>query len=377
MKYAFELGHQPHVSVAEIISVCKRLSISHKEINTADSFYIIEVDETLDAQVLIHILGGTIRIAHALEKKTNDVHTIAEHLEQATDGKIQFSISGINQKSLALEVKKHLKSIGRSVRYIESKNAATVIHNNLIEKKGDIIKVGTEWFVTDAIQDIESFTRRDYERPRTDSRSGMLPPKLARMMVNLTEAPLNSHILDPFCGSGTVLIEALSLGYTHVSGSDNSEKAVEDSIENTRWFLKDHTSTKIETAVHLIPAEKLEKVFKKNSVDAIVSEPYMGKPLHGHESKFALESQAVELKMLYLSSFESFKQILSPDGVIIFIIPIFKSGKEWVKTNAHIEIEKLGFKVIPFSEKYTSLLYSRDNQFVGREIWKFRHANYE
>lgn len=377
MKYAFELGHQPHVSVAEIISVCKRLSISYKEVQADDSFFIIESTDILDAQTLIHILGGTIRIAHTLEKKTDDVHTIAHHLEHATEGKIQFSISGINQKSLALEVKKYLKGIGRSVRYIESKNTATVLHNNLIEKKGDIIKVGAEWYVTDAIQDIASFTHRDYERPRTDSRSGMLPPKLARMMVNLTETSLDSHILDPFCGSGTVLIEALSLGYTHVSGSDNSEKAVEDSIENTRWFLKDHTDTKVETVVHLASAEKSDKVFKKHSIDAIVSEPYMGKPLRGHESKLSLEAQALELKMLYLSSFESFKHILSPDGVIIFIIPIFKSGTEWVRTNAHIEIEKLGFKVIPFSEKNTSLLYSRDNQFVGREIWKFRHTNCE
>ncbi|HRH23511.1 MAG TPA: RsmD family RNA methyltransferase [Candidatus Magasanikbacteria bacterium] len=374
MKYAFELGHQPHVSIAEIISVFKRLSIPYREARATDSFFIIEVDHTLDAQALIHILGGTIRIAYCIEKQSTDLLTIAHHLEHATDGKIQFSISGVNQKSLALEVKKHLKSIGRSVRYIESKNAATVIHNNLIEKKGDIIKVEHEWYVTCGIQDIESFTHRDYERPRTDSRSGMLPPKLARIMVNLSEAPLHSHLLDPFCGSGTVLIEALSLGYTHVSGSDNSEKAVEDSIENTRWFLKDHSHAKVETRVHLASAEKLENVFKKHSVDVIVSEPYMGKPLRGHESKFVLETQALELKMLYLNSFESFKNILSPTGVIIFIIPIFKSGKEWVKTNAHIEIEKLGFNIIPFSEKHTSLLYSRDNQFVGREIWKFKKA---
>ncbi len=372
MTYAFELGHQPHLSVAEIISVCNRLSISYHSVTTIGSFFVIETEKPLDTQLLIHTLGGTIRIAQHIETTGTDLTTITQHLEHTTEGKIQFSLSGPNSKSLALEVKKYLKSNGRSVRYIESKNTATVIHNHLIEKRGEILSVGNEWYVTEAIQDIESFTKRDYDRPRTDSRSGMLPPKLARIMINLAEVPTTSHILDPFCGSGTILTEALSLGYTHVSGSDNSEKAVEDSTANVGWFLKEKPHDNVRTAIHLASATKLENVLKKERVDAIISEPYMGKPLRGHESIVALASQAAELKELYIKSFESFKKILSPTGVIIFIIPIFKAGTEWVRTNAQSEIEKRGFTIIPFSEKNTSLLYSRDNQFVGREIWKFK-----
>ena len=372
MIYAFELGHQPHVSEAEIVSVFRRLRLSYQKIKSDVSHVIIEVSNDLPAQELMNILGGTIKIAGILEKKENDITTVAEHLETESDGKIHFSLSGSHTKSLALEVKKYLKSRGRSVRYIEAKNAATIIHNNLIEKKGDISKIGNDWFVTIAIQDIESFTKRDYERPRTDSRSGMLPPKLARIMVNLAETPLTSHILDPFCGSGTVLTEALSLGYTHVSGSDNSEKAVEDSTANIGWFLKENPDKKVHTAVYLASAEKLGNIFKNESIDAIISEPYMGKPLHGHESISVLETQARELQELYIKSFESFTSIMAKDGTIIFIIPIFKSGKEWVKIGAEKEIEKRGFKIVPFGHNHTSLLYHRENQFVGREIWKFK-----
>ncbi len=372
MIYAFELGHQPHISVAEIVSVLKLFSITYTEFACTDSFFLIETNAKLDADRLIHTLGGTIRIMECIFKKNTDIDTLVSYLTETTEGKIQFSLSGVKSTKLALDVKKNLKQAGRSVRYIEAKNTATVIHNNLIEKKTDMVKIGNDWFFTLAIQDIESFTKRDYERPRTDSRSGMLPPKLARIMINLAEAPLDSHILDPFCGSGTILTEALSLGYTEVTGSDYSEKAVEDSIENINWFIREHSTKKVQASVHLLSATNLDKVFKSANIDAIVSEPYMGKPLRGHESKAALVAQAAELKELYVKSFASFTKILSPNGVIIFIIPIFKADKEWVRTNAQIEIEKLGFTIIPFSEKNTSLLYSRDNQFVGREIWKFK-----
>ncbi len=371
MKYAFELGHQPHISCAEVRSVLRRLSLPYQEINTTVSHLILESSIALPANDLMRILGGTIKIARAIEQKDTDILTIAKHLE-TNEGKIHFSLTGFSSKSLALEVKKYLKQKGRSVRYIEAKNAATIIHNNLVEKKGDITHIGNEWFVTIAVQDIESFTKRDYERPRTDSRSGMLPPKLARIMVNLSESPLDAPILDPFCGSGTVLTEALSLGYTHVSGSDNSDKAVEDSIANVGWFLKDNPEKKVHTAIHLASATKLEHIFKKDSIHAIISEPYMGKPLHGHESNPVLQTQARDLKDLYTKSFCSFNTILYTGAVVIFIIPMFKSEKEWIKIGAEKEIEKLGFEIIPFDSTHTSLLYHRENQFVGREIWKFK-----
>ncbi len=372
--YAFELGHQPHISQAEIISVLKRLSIPTTLVSSDNTFFIVETENPLKVTQLMHILGGTIRIARRIESQGSEQKTLLAHLEHTTDGKIQFSLSGSNAKPLALTLKKELKSRGRSVRYIEAKNTATVIHNNLIEKQGDLIKVGHQWFVTEAIQDIADFTKRDYERPRIDSKSGMLPPKLARMMVNLTEASLEAHILDPFCGSGTVLIEALSLGYTHVSGSDTSEKAVEDSTANIGWFRKEHPKLAAQTAVHLASATALSKVFAPSSVDAIISEPYMGKPLRGHESMPVLEAQAQELKALFIKSFESMREVLTKDGVVIFIIPIFKHGREWIHTHAHLEIEKLGFEIVPFSSEHHSLLYSRGDQFVGREIWKFKKA---
>ena len=60
------------------------------------------------------------------------------------------------------------------------------------------------------------------DKPYRDMRRGMLPPKLARSLVNLAigaKSPSDMTILDPFCGTGTVLMEAMLLG-THVVGTD-------------------------------------------------------------------------------------------------------------------------------------------------------------
>ena len=82
---------------------------------------------------------------------------------------------------------------------------------------------------TEAVQPFEQFSARDFGRPGRDDLSGMLPPKLAIIMINLAQTPLNSILLDPFCGSGTILSEAVLLGYTNLIGTDISEKAIADS----------------------------------------------------------------------------------------------------------------------------------------------------
>ena len=67
---------------------------------------------------------------------------------------------------------------------------------------------------------------------------GMLPPKLAQMMINLSRETgiLPTKIYDPCCGLGTVLIEAINMGITDVYGSDLSAKMCSCTEENIGRF---------------------------------------------------------------------------------------------------------------------------------------------
>jgi len=322
----------------------------------------------------IQQLGGTKAIHTHVGSFSNREQDIADFLEHQ-DGKIQFALS---DKKLGLRVKKELKSRGRSVRYIEPKNTATILHNNLIEKEGNLVIVGNELYVTKGIQDIEGFSERDYERPQFDDTSGMLPPKLARIMVNLTGVKKDQNLLDPFCGSGTLLIEALSLGIKHVTGTDKSEKAIQDSKQNTNWFLQTlpHADT-YSVTVGVRDVAKLHKQFVHSGTKfhAIAAEPYMGVPLTGRQSNEFLENQSIELADLYIKAFREFKKVLHNNATIIFIIPRFKTSNGWITIKCLDDIKKMGFTHVPFTDENTTLLYHRPDQFVGRELFKFTLTN--
>lgn len=63
---------------------------------------------------------------------------------------------------------------------------------------------------------------------------GSMSPKLARCMVNLTRIKKGETVLDPFCGTGGILIEAGIIG-ARVIGTDIDPKMVKGTIENLQY----------------------------------------------------------------------------------------------------------------------------------------------
>lgn len=82
---------------------------------------------------------------------------------------------------------------------------------------------------------IETEPNRSYEthRQKPRSMSSSLPPRLARAMTNL--APDARTLIDPCCGSGSILLEAAALGMRAV-GCDLNPKMVGMTLENARHF---------------------------------------------------------------------------------------------------------------------------------------------
>ena len=80
-------------------------------------------------------------------------------------------------------------------------------------------------FISQKSIDRSSFElRKVAERPFFSPVS--LHPRYARALVNLTRAKRGQRLLDPFCGTGGILLEAASIGL-RVSGSDISPEMVE------------------------------------------------------------------------------------------------------------------------------------------------------
>ena len=319
-------------------------------------------------------------------------------------------------RELGMEFKRELQAQGRSVRLVTSKDIAL---SSVIVKKEKLLTQGAEIVLlygaskpsnqsltpnpytltpqfigrTLAVQEFEQASARDYGRPARGMKVGMLPIQLAKIMINLARVPLRRGsssgspeveppyiptILDPFCGFGTILSEALLMGYTHLIGSDLEQKMVNASKQNLRWVQTEFPISNFQFPKFFqSPVEKISAHIPAQSVDAIVTEPYLG-PTRGIKNEELKIKN--ELTNLYVNSFREFSKILKPGGRVVFIMPAFRSRDGLIKTSATVlpKIKNLGFTPIPLlpqnSKFYIlhsafSITYSRPDQRVLREIF--------
>ena len=377
--YAFHLGRQKDLSEAEILSVLAHMRVTVEHPRVVGEYLLLATATPLDAPALMNVLGGTRLIAEKCDATGDAKDTIFSYLESLpSDKKLHFSISGgKHAERIAIDAKKKLKAIGRSVRFVKTMNTASILHNGLVERGSHLTVIDNVVYITRAIQPIEEMSERAYGRPKTDAVSGMLPPKLARMMVNLTNANTDDTLLDPFCGSGTLLGEAMSLGITNLIGSDLSKKAISDSAENLKWLASNLPVARSSSHVplHTVDVRNLSKHIEPDSIDAIATEPLMGIPRKGKETKQFLVDQARELKSLYLDAFREFHAVLKPGGRVVFAIPRFRHHDDWITVDCTDAIQELGFELMPYAEQLPMpILYHRDKQHVGREIWRFKKS---
>ncbi len=374
MQYFFIFGNHPELSTAELLSKLKTENINYSIIDQDADFLILDIASEFNQNQLISELGGTIKIG-LIKKKINDLspNTIAHEVE-ATDKKINFGISLYNKQTnlnkLGLQIKKLLKEKNVKCRFVTGKEnplSSVIVQSNILNKQGFefvILKSDKAQYLglTQTVQPYELFSHLDFGRPSRDDISGMLPPKLAQIMLNLAELTSEASILDPFCGSGTVLQQSLLSGHKNVTGTDASKKAILSCQLNLEW-LKSELKKKFIYKIKLENVVTLENSIKLNSIDAIITEPFLGPPLRGNEPVKTIQHISEELTKLYEKSFKSFKKILKKNGVIVIIIPEFKTLQSAEQINVR--------HILPDCFDIENVWhYSRPNQQVRRTIYK-------
>jgi tRNA G10 N-methylase Trm11 len=377
MSHLAILGRQPEISYAELLSL-------YPDNVTRLNEHCAQIDN--DGASLDR-LGGSIKLgvhlgelplvpAQDLAKQLCD-SDVAEAIATSGEGKLSFGLSlyGFTlskgqHEALGLELKKTFKKLGRSVRYIASKGqltAAQITHNKLLDKGADIwIVKTTKGYVlasTVAVQDIAAYGERDHGRPARSAKVGMLPPKLAQMMINLAAPKPDGRVLDPFCGTGVVLQEASLMGFT-AYGSDIEEKLIQMSKDNDAWLQKSHQTP--EWSLEVGDATKHQW---SGQIDAVVTEGYLGPALSKEPSEKELshiKAEATQLTVNFLTNLAP--QIQSGTPVCI-TLPCWKTGKKFSRVEILDQIGGLGYTLKEFLPvTYEHLLYVRADQIVGRQI---------
>ena len=356
MKYLAVLGRQPEISIAEL----EALFLDVRKISGKLAVFTSEFRPEIDR------LGGSLKLAELIDVKPLDF------LRELTEGKITLGVSdysrGASKKTAtveALKLKKILVRHGRSVRVVENKDAvistAASLHNGLSgknERKVELIKVNDEWYKVIGVQDIDAYTKRDQARPARDAKVGMLPPKLAQILINLCgDLPKGSRILDPFCGTGVVLQEALLMGYK-AYGTDINERMIEYSDRNMKHFnFKDY-----EVEVGDATSHKWQ-----GKIDAAVCEGYLGKPMSMVPAEIKLKTEKQECKAIILGFLKNLSTQVSSDIPVVMAVPAWlREDGKYSRLDILDEIQDMGYNV--YNKSREGLLYYREGQIVARDI---------
>lgn len=393
--YVAILGRQPQLGTAELEKIFGSENVKPIS-NEAAILDSLEFD--------IQRLGGVLKAGKITVElqKTNWNQTSQKIIQYYSDvwqshqGKITLGISAYGFSASEREVqktgiilKRKLKQKSISLRLIPNTEPAlstAVSHHNklgLSANKVEIIVVRADdntVYVAESTgsQNITSYARRDRERPRRDAFVGMLPPKLAQIMINLAIGQMvdskwdmvnginkPTTILDPFCGTGVVLQEALLMGYP-AYGTDLSEKIISYSSENLKWLSEKYRNL---PKWQLSQGDAMKTKWER-PIGAVVSETYLGQPFSAPPSPTKLDEVVKNCNHIVTEFLKNLSGQIESGTPLCIAVPAWRDKDG---NFAHLPlvaiIARLGYK--PHEFKHVSkndLIYYRPDQIVAREL---------
>jgi len=260
----------------------------------------------------------------------------------------------------------------------------------LVENKAEILFcIGRErTFVanTVAVHDPFQFQKRDVGKP-VQRKIFAISPRLARIMVNLAACTEGKVLLDPFCGVGTILQEALLAEATAI-GVDINGWCVEATTRNLKWLKDEYALENAEYRVLKGDVHRLSQKIGWEQVDCVTTEPDLGPALRQVPTTSYALRVTEKLEPLYYGLLEEANKVLKSGGLLVLVSPYIKTRSG---TPVTMEIEEkavdIGFeRVYPFKRKHfardasvpenllamASLVDAERRHKIGREIHVFK-----
>lgn len=393
--YAAFLGHQPHISIAELSASIRDFELERVLDNR---IVLFRSELPIDGSTL-RVLGGTVAIGKCLSEEDLTLEDVPKALYNEVSGvhgKITFSLRthglpGSGIRDLYRKCKDELKKRGRPSRYVGNDRdpAPSVLLRDaglLDGSNGCEIEVIAEedslWIGrTVAAQDVDAYAKRDMKKPVRDTGVGLLPPKLAQILLNfgawLARGSISAEhsltVLDPFCGTGVIPMECL-LRQWNVLASDTSVKAVTGTEKNLEWLRKEENILKKDVTSAVWKQDARKPFDLKHKPDVIVTETTLGPSLEKRASLKDVSSLRTENEKLQ-------EEFLKNVAATLPGVPVVATWPVWYTSKGQIRLEKvwdhlhtIGFRVaIPAAVDLEitgrpTLVYRRPGQFVGREI---------
>jgi tRNA G10 N-methylase Trm11 len=385
--YAYIPGKNWKLSLAELISFLKMKNNEFRIIEYSKAFFIVTITGEHDSD--IEHLGGMLKVGKVISTiETRTLERAYIKKDKIAKGKIEASFSSndiINEMlstrspklvfgvsiyclgqplcniskhmnhSIGSIMKRELSMRGKKSRFLgfpklreqPQLTHVEVLKKSLVKNKAEVLFcVGKKqsWISkTVAVHNPFEFQKRDISRP-VQRRIFAMPPRLARIMVNLASCGLGATLVDPFCGVGTILQEALLTG-AKVIGLDWNPWCVNASRANLRWLTKEYRPRNADYKILHGDARHLADLFQEE-IDCIATEPDLGPALRQVPTTPYARRIIEKLRPLYSDFLREAHAVLKKDGRLVMVTPYIKTRSgEPVTMHIEQEAKDVGFKI--------------------------------
>lgn len=299
MKYILVLsGFNTRLAKFEIETLLKTYEINYEIIEDLDRLLILETNRNIDKK----IMDRCILTKYFLEfiGKFDDINSIKVDWEKFVKGSFYVDTIRIPRNN------KKFKNISSKIAdkiWYSLKNPKVNLTNPetkiIVIVYKDIILLG-KLIYKNAFKRFED--RLPNKKPFFHPTS--LRPEIARLMINLAKVKEGDIICDPFCGTGTILIEACLLNIFPV-GYDIQEIMVEGSKLNLKKYCNKNW---------IVERKDVRNLCKdKRKYDAIITDPPYGR----------CSKSFGDLKEIYNCFFTCSYSVLKRKGRIVLFVPHF------------------------------------------------------
>ena len=334
---------------------------------------ILESSLELPQEVVHHaseanLIGVSVYPRNVGDIKFIDFNELGEVVGEVVANKLKED-AGLKRKPNIVTAKNFKYKESADIRPTEARKEK--FHNQNLELLIGLENSFSYIAATLGICDQDAFNKRGIYRPeRPEGWIYGMAPNYAKALVNLSEVKQGDVLLDPFCGIGTILQEAVLNGIK-IFGVDINKECVDASRQNLKYISKEYGLgwNNMDKRIIVGDARKLSEYFTEDSFDAIVTEPYLGPALKMRPKHNDAKRIINELKSLYKDTLPEMNEIIRPGKRAVIINPSIKSSNGSLSLNLREMAERNNFKFLK------SILDERPHQLVSREINIFYKPN--
>ncbi len=219
------------------------------------------------------------------------------------------------------------------------------------------------------VPDSASMRQRGTQKPLPHSDISM-SPRLARVLLNLAGLREGQTVLDPFCGSGTILGEALIRSLSCL-GLDSKSNRVRDARQNLAWLAGGIREAGYD--IRAGDARELPRMLRRSKVDAVVTEPLLLPRIEARPRTSTASDLINEAGDVYGDALASMAEVLQPGGRIVIVVPVIQTmdGEEVSLSLDGRPLELKPYQPGPVGFQYPVRLSFESTRWVKRAVYVF------